>query len=63
MADYLSDERIMKKPLIEDYIKENGSKDLKLTVFIEKGSHLYYRNRLKEQCLEMDRNEKSAFEI
>ena len=49
LANYLSDERIIKKEAIEEMAKQYGSHYLKATEFIEDGKHLFYRNHLKRQ--------------
>ena len=49
LANYLSDERIIKKAAIEEMAKQYGTHYLRTTTFIEDGKHLFYRNHLKSQ--------------
>ena len=49
LANYLSDERIIKKDSLEEMATQYGSRYLKATTFIEDGKHLFYRNHLKRQ--------------
>ena len=51
MADYLSDNRLMKKETIETFVKKFGSHHICNSVFIEDGNHIFYRNKLKELAL------------
>lgn len=49
LANYLSDERIIKKDAIAIKVKLYGSHNLNSIPFIEDGKHLFYRNHLKNQ--------------
>jgi len=63
LANYLSDERIIKKEAIEEMAKEYGSQYLKATTFIEDGKHLFYRNHLKSQLQNIEPSIKNNITI
>lgn len=49
LADHLSDERMLDKEGITEMVKKFGSNTLRQCIFIEDGSHLFYRECLKAQ--------------
>jgi ATP-dependent Zn protease len=49
LADYLSEERIIKKKEIEEKVRTYGSEAIKNISFIENGDHLFYRAKLKKE--------------
>ncbi len=55
LANYLSDERIMKKEMIEERVRAHGTDIIKNVVFVEDGSNLFYRNKLKQQLIAIDK--------
>lgn len=56
LADFLSDERIIKKDRIEAMARMYGSDKVKSMRFIEDGKRLFYRDELKSQVMGKDVN-------
>ncbi|MEP6949430.1 MAG: hypothetical protein ABI863_09155 [Ginsengibacter sp.] len=61
LANYLSDERIMKKEMIEEKVRKYGTDAIKNIVFIEDGNNIYYRDKLKQQV--HDSNPDAVYEL
>lgn len=48
LSNYLSDERIIMKKMIEEMVRKYGSEEIRNEVFINNGDHLFYRKKIKK---------------
>ena len=55
LANNLSDERILKKEMIEEKVRTHGTDIIKNLIFMEDGHNLFYLNKLKQQLIAIDK--------
>lgn len=64
LSNYLSDERIIMKNMIEEMVRKYGSEEIRNEEFIKNGDHLFYRKKLKSLVVpEIERQPESLLDI